>query len=93
MSKSENEVGGAPAEGKITPEAIKAAENMVGMHLRHGLADEQPTQPGGCDRGWRNGHARVSGDILRSIAAAFQQVRTPAGQGLAGPASAGQMSE
>jgi len=34
MSKIEGEVGGAPAEGKITPEAIKAAENMIGMHLR-----------------------------------------------------------
>ena len=30
----DGEVGGAPAEGKITAEAIKAAENMVGMHLR-----------------------------------------------------------
>ena len=28
------DVGAAPAEGKITPEAIKAAENMIGMQLR-----------------------------------------------------------
>ena len=34
MSTSDNDVGGAPAEGKITPEAIKAAENMIGMQLR-----------------------------------------------------------
>lgn len=34
MSTSEQDVGGAPAEGKITPEAIKAAENMIGMQLR-----------------------------------------------------------
>lgn len=30
----EKDVGGAPAEGKITPEKIKAAENMIGMQLR-----------------------------------------------------------
>ena len=30
----ESDVGHAPAEGKITPEAIKAAENMIGMQLR-----------------------------------------------------------
>lgn len=30
----DKDVGGAPAEGKITPEAIKAAENMIGMQLR-----------------------------------------------------------
>ena len=30
----EKDVGAAPAEGKITPEAIKAAENMIGMQLR-----------------------------------------------------------
>lgn len=29
-----NNVGAAPAEGKITPEKIKAAENMIGMQLR-----------------------------------------------------------
>ncbi len=34
MSTSEQDVGGAPAEGRITPEAIKAAENMIGMQLR-----------------------------------------------------------
>ena len=34
MSSNETDVGGAPAEGKITPEAIKAAENMIGMQLR-----------------------------------------------------------
>lgn len=35
MTDSNNkDVGGAPAEGKITPEAIKAAENMIGMQLR-----------------------------------------------------------
>lgn len=34
MSTSEQDVGAAPAEGKITPEAIKAAENMIGMQLR-----------------------------------------------------------
>ena len=33
-STTDSAVGGAPAEGKITPEAIKAAENMVGMQLR-----------------------------------------------------------
>jgi len=32
--EKEAEVGAAPAEGKITPEAIKAAENMIGMQLR-----------------------------------------------------------
>src|ERR1700741_4833433 len=31
---TEQDVGHAPAEGKITPEAIKAAENMIGMQLR-----------------------------------------------------------
>jgi acyl dehydratase len=31
---TDKDVGGAPAEGKITPEAIKAAENMIGMQLR-----------------------------------------------------------
>ena len=30
----DRDVGGAPAEGKITPESIKAAENMIGMQLR-----------------------------------------------------------
>src|ERR1700743_2065616 len=30
----DSDVGHAPAEGKITPEAIKAAENMIGMQLR-----------------------------------------------------------
>ena len=30
----DKDVGGAPAEGKITPESIKAAENMIGMQLR-----------------------------------------------------------
>ena len=30
----EKEVGAAPAEGKITADAIKAAENMIGMQLR-----------------------------------------------------------
>ncbi len=30
----DKDVGAAPAEGKITPEAIKAAENMIGMQLR-----------------------------------------------------------
>ena len=34
MSTVEGEVGGAPAEGKITPEAILACENMIGMQLR-----------------------------------------------------------
>ena len=34
MSNNEADVGHAPAEGKITPEAIKAAENMIGMQLR-----------------------------------------------------------
>lgn len=34
MSSNDTDVGGAPAEGKITPEAIKAAENMIGMQLR-----------------------------------------------------------
>jgi acyl dehydratase len=34
MTTHEGEVGGAPAEGKITPEAIKAAENMIGLQLR-----------------------------------------------------------
>ena len=34
MSTVQGEVGGAPAEGKITPESIKAAENMIGMQLR-----------------------------------------------------------
>ena len=34
MSTTEKDVGNAPAEGKITPEAIKAAENMIGMQLR-----------------------------------------------------------
>ncbi|PLK27002.1 MaoC family dehydratase N-terminal domain-containing protein [Novosphingobium sp. TH158] len=34
MSTNEKDVGAAPAEGKITPEAIKAAENMIGMQLR-----------------------------------------------------------
>ena len=33
-SNNDSDVGGAPAEGKITPEAIKAAENMIGMQLR-----------------------------------------------------------
>jgi acyl dehydratase len=32
--KAEADVGNAPAEGKITPEAIKAAENMIGLQLR-----------------------------------------------------------
>ena len=31
---NETEVGSAPAEGKITPKAIRAAENMIGMQLR-----------------------------------------------------------
>ena len=31
---NEADVGNRPAEGKITPEAIKAAENMIGMQLR-----------------------------------------------------------
>ncbi|MFM5932311.1 MAG: MaoC family dehydratase N-terminal domain-containing protein [Novosphingobium sp.] len=34
MSTQDKDVGAAPAEGKITPEAIKAAENMIGMQLR-----------------------------------------------------------
>lgn len=34
VETKEKEVGAAPAEGKITPEAIKAAENMIGMQLR-----------------------------------------------------------
>src|ERR1700756_1065631 len=34
MSNAEADVGNRPAEGKITPEAIKAAENMIGMQLR-----------------------------------------------------------
>ncbi|MFM5908499.1 MAG: MaoC family dehydratase N-terminal domain-containing protein [Novosphingobium sp.] len=34
MSTDDKDVGAAPAEGKITPEAIKAAENMIGMQLR-----------------------------------------------------------
>ena len=34
MSTDNKDVGAAPAEGKITPEAIKAAENMIGMQLR-----------------------------------------------------------
>ena len=34
MSTNETDVGHAPAEGVITPEAIKAAENMIGMQLR-----------------------------------------------------------
>jgi acyl dehydratase len=34
MSNNDKDVGAAPAEGKITPEAIKAAENMIGMQLR-----------------------------------------------------------
>ena len=34
VDTKEKEVGAAPAEGKITPEAIKAAENMIGMQLR-----------------------------------------------------------
>ena len=33
MSDNKN-IGGAPDEGKITPEKIKAAENMIGMQLR-----------------------------------------------------------
>ena len=31
---AEKDIGHAAAEGKITPEAIKAAENMIGMQLR-----------------------------------------------------------
>ena len=31
---TEQDVGAAPAEGKITPESIKAAESMIGMQLR-----------------------------------------------------------
>jgi acyl dehydratase len=34
MSTAESDIGHAAAEGKITPEAIKAAENMIGMQLR-----------------------------------------------------------
>src|ERR1700740_2778816 len=34
MTTEEAKVGNRPAEGKITPEAIKAAENMIGMQLR-----------------------------------------------------------
>lgn len=34
MSSNDQDVGGAPAEGKITPEAIRAAEAMIGMQLR-----------------------------------------------------------
>ena len=34
VDTKEKDVGAAPAEGKITPEAIKAAENMIGMQLR-----------------------------------------------------------
>src|SRR5437868_13392096 len=31
---TESDIGHAAAEGRITPEAIKAAENMIGMQLR-----------------------------------------------------------
>ncbi len=34
MSTDDQDIGHAAAEGKITPEAIKAAENMIGMQLR-----------------------------------------------------------
>lgn len=34
MSTDDKDIGHAAAEGKITPEAIKAAENMIGMQLR-----------------------------------------------------------
>jgi acyl dehydratase len=34
MSTEDQDIGHAAAEGKITPEAIKAAENMIGMQLR-----------------------------------------------------------
>ena len=34
MSTTQSEVGNAPAEGKITDEAIAAAKAMIGLHLR-----------------------------------------------------------
>jgi acyl dehydratase len=34
MSTDDKDIGNAAAEGKITPEAIKAAEGMIGMQLR-----------------------------------------------------------
>ena len=34
MSTDDQDIGHAAAEGKITPESIKAAENMIGMQLR-----------------------------------------------------------
>ncbi len=44
---------------------LQFALRVLGMHLRDGLADEQPAQPGGCGRGWRSGHEGLSGDVAR----------------------------
>jgi acyl dehydratase len=54
MSAQDTNVGHAPAEGIITPEAIKAAENMIGMQLRpEGPYMQDATQD--TMRNWCNG--------------------------------------
>ena len=41
---TETDIGHAAAEGKITPEAIKAAENMIGILMTQRMM-ESPTPP------------------------------------------------